>query len=96
MAEYERRGERTRQREPLDNLVYRPGNHEDGFPATEEDTISCNYHHHVGVNAWNQRSEPADGRGLAWFEFVVPDEDALAGERRRLTDVGRIALIRRV
>lgn len=37
------------------------------------------YHHHVGVNAWNRRSEPAgDGRGLAWFSVRVPDEDAEA------------------
>lgn len=37
------------------------------------------YHHHVGVNAWNRRSEPAgEGRGLAWFTVEVPDEDAEA------------------
>ncbi len=31
------------------------------------------YHHHIGVNTWNGRTEPAEGRGLAWFELVVPD-----------------------
>ncbi|THE66833.1 VOC family protein [Salinadaptatus halalkaliphilus] len=30
------------------------------------------YHHHLGLNTWNGRTEPAGGRGLAWFEFVVP------------------------
>lgn len=47
------------------------------------------YHHHLGLNAWNGRSEPADGgaRGLAWFELVVP-EGALEGVRRRLDAAG--------
>lgn len=31
------------------------------------------YHHHLGLNTWNRRTEPAgDGRGLRWFEFVLP------------------------
>jgi catechol 2,3-dioxygenase len=32
------------------------------------------YHHYVGLNTWNHRSEPcsAESRGLAWFE-LVPD-----------------------
>ncbi|MFB6218463.1 MAG: VOC family protein [Halobacteriaceae archaeon] len=30
------------------------------------------YHHHVGLNTWNGRTDPAGGRGLAHFEFVVP------------------------
>jgi catechol 2,3-dioxygenase len=42
------------------------------------------YHHHIGVNTWNGRSEPAGGRGLAWFEVVVPDEETLAAVRERL------------
>ncbi|RQG87977.1 VOC family protein [Natrarchaeobius halalkaliphilus] len=42
------------------------------------------YHHHLGVNAWNDRSSPAGGRGLAWFELVVPDEESLSTVRRRL------------
>lgn len=47
------------------------------------------YHHHIGVNTWHRRSEPAGGLGLAWFEFVVP-ETALDGVRNRLSaaDVG--------
>jgi catechol 2,3-dioxygenase len=45
------------------------------------------YHHHVGLNAWNGRSEPATGRGLDWFELVVPAE-SLADVRERLTDSG--------
>ena len=36
------------------------------------------YHHHVGVNTWQGRSGPADGLGLAWFELVLPDRDAVA------------------
>jgi catechol 2,3-dioxygenase len=42
------------------------------------------YHHHVGVNTWNGRSEPAGGSGLAWFEVVVPDGDTMAAVRERL------------
>lgn len=41
------------------------------------------YHHHVGVNVWNGRSRPASGRGLEWFELVVPDRTALEGVRER-------------
>lgn len=55
------------------------------------------YHHHLGANTWNRRTESAGGRGLAWFEFVVPDGETVATLRRRLeaggfstevTDVG--------
>ena len=42
------------------------------------------YHHHVGLNDWRGRSAPRRGRGLAWFELVVPDEVAVNGVRRRL------------
>lgn len=44
------------------------------------------YHHHVAVNAWHGRSNPMHGRGLAWFELLVPDDAALAALRRRLAD----------
>jgi len=44
------------------------------------------YHHHLGVNTWNDRSKPAGGRGLAWFEFVVPDDETLTTVRQRLED----------
>ena len=46
------------------------------------------YHHHVGLNRWNGRSKPAAGRGLAWFELCVPDEETLALARTRLADSG--------
>ncbi|AQL41891.1 glyoxalase [Halorientalis sp. IM1011] len=45
------------------------------------------YHHHVGVNTWNGRTEPAGERGLAQFELVVPDADALDAVADRLTDL---------
>ncbi|OYR58115.1 VOC family protein [Halorubrum halodurans] len=40
------------------------------------------YHHHVGANTWNGRTDPAAGRGLDWFEVVVPGDEA----RRELRD----------
>lgn len=46
------------------------------------------YHHHVGLNTWNGRSDPASGRGLAWVELTVPDDDALAVTRERLAGAG--------
>jgi len=46
------------------------------------------YHHHVGLNVWNGTSERAAGRGLAWFEVVVPDGDALDAAVDRLTAAG--------
>jgi catechol 2,3-dioxygenase len=42
------------------------------------------YHHHVGANAWQGRSAPAEGRGLAWFEVVLPEAAALEGLTERL------------
>lgn len=41
------------------------------------------YHHHVGLNTWNGRTEPAGGRGLAWFELCVPG-DGFGAVRERL------------
>jgi catechol 2,3-dioxygenase len=46
------------------------------------------YHHHVGLNRWNERSAPASGCGLAWFELRVPDEQTLASVRKRLREAG--------
>jgi len=46
------------------------------------------YHHHVGVNVWSRRTDPAGGRGLSWFEVVVPDAGALAAVRERLSAAG--------
>jgi len=45
------------------------------------------YHHHVGCNVWNRRSAPTGGRGLDWFEVVVP-ADALAATRDRFERAG--------
>ncbi|ELY93412.1 Glyoxalase/bleomycin resistance protein/dioxygenase [Natrialba hulunbeirensis JCM 10989] len=42
------------------------------------------YHHHVAGNTWNHRTEPVDGRGLSWFEIVVPESAALETIRERL------------
>ncbi|SEA09534.1 catechol 2,3-dioxygenase [Haloplanus vescus] len=39
------------------------------------------YHHHVGLNTWNERSRPAAGRGLARIQLRVDDP---ADVRRRL------------
>lgn len=46
------------------------------------------YHHHVGLNTWNGRTRPAEGRGLAWFELLVPSDGALEATRKRLTAHG--------
>ncbi|WP_123623221.1 VOC family protein [Halorubrum sp. CSM-61] len=44
------------------------------------------YHHHLGANTWRGRTTPAAGRGLAWFEVVVPDAAALEALRERLDE----------
>jgi len=44
------------------------------------------YHHHLGANTWNHRSEPVSGRGLAWFEVVLPDTAALDAVQGRIAD----------
>lgn len=46
------------------------------------------YHHHVGLNTWAGRTEPTSGRGLAWFEIVVPDPSAEQALRNRLDGSG--------
>jgi len=43
------------------------------------------YHHHVGSNTWNCRSEPAGESGLSWFEVVVPDAGTLDAIRDRVS-----------
>lgn len=45
------------------------------------------YHHHIGANTWQGRTGRVGGRGLAWFEVVLPDEDSLAAVKRRVDDV---------
>lgn len=42
------------------------------------------YHHHIGANTWNHRSGPVGGRGLSWFEVVVPEPETLDAIRERL------------
>ena len=42
------------------------------------------YHHHLGANTWHHRTAPSGGRGLSWFEVVVPDAAALDAIRARL------------
>jgi catechol 2,3-dioxygenase len=42
------------------------------------------YHHHIGANVWQGRSEPHHGQGLAWFEVRLPDRDHLNTTRERL------------
>lgn len=43
------------------------------------------YHHHVGLNVWNGRSASVgDHRGLAWWEFVLPDRAAVESAVGRL------------
>ncbi|RKD95408.1 VOC family protein [Halopiger aswanensis] len=44
------------------------------------------YHHHVGANTWNGRTDPAEGQGLAWFEVVVPGSERLDAVRERIPD----------
>lgn len=44
------------------------------------------YHHHLGLNTWNRRSEPRSGRGLDWFELVLPDAGSLSAVRVRFED----------
>ncbi|MFC4438203.1 MULTISPECIES: VOC family protein [Natrialbaceae] len=46
------------------------------------------YHHHLGLNVWGSRSVPPRGRGLEWFELLVPDAGALAALRERLEQRG--------
>jgi len=46
------------------------------------------YHHHVGANVWNRRSEPASGRGLAWVELRLPTDAAVTAARERLERAG--------
>ena len=44
------------------------------------------YHHHIGANTWNHRSNPVGGRGLSWFEVVLPETKALDVIRERISD----------
>lgn len=44
------------------------------------------YHHHIGANTWHHRTGTASGRGLSWFEVVLPETRALTVLRDRLAD----------
>ncbi|MHC3438359.1 VOC family protein [Natrialbaceae archaeon A-gly3] len=44
------------------------------------------YHHHIGANTWNHRSEPAASRGLSWFEILLPEPGVLDVIRDRIAD----------
>ncbi|MCG1004822.1 MULTISPECIES: VOC family protein [Halobacterium] len=44
------------------------------------------YHHHLGANTWSRRSKPASGRGISWFEIVVPDTAVLTEIQARIED----------
>jgi catechol 2,3-dioxygenase len=44
------------------------------------------YHHHIAANTWNHRSGPVGGRGLSWFEVVLPEAGALDAVRERIAD----------
>lgn len=46
------------------------------------------YHHHVGLNTWKGRSEPAGSRGIDWFELVVPEASAVEAVRDRMRASG--------
>lgn len=47
------------------------------------------YHHHVGLNTWNRRTEPVgDHRGLRWFEVVLPDDRSQRAVVERLAEAG--------
>lgn len=43
------------------------------------------YHHHIGANAWNHRTQPAKGRGINWFEILV-EEKSLEKIRNQLEE----------
>lgn len=42
------------------------------------------YHHHIGLNVWNERREPVGEQGLRRFEIRLPDSDVLDAIADRL------------
>ncbi len=61
----------------------------DRYGASAAFLAAGDYHHHVGVNAWNGRSAPAgDHRGLAWWELVLPTAAARTAAVDRLEAAG--------
>lgn len=43
------------------------------------------YHHHIGANTWNHRTQQAKGRGINWFEILV-EEKALEKIRNNVEE----------
>ncbi|GGC53501.1 VOC family protein [Haloferax sulfurifontis] len=61
---------------------------DEGYPGAAF-VAAGEYHHHVGLNSWNTRSAPVgEGRGIEWFEVVVPDAATLDAVRESLTGGG--------
>ncbi|GAA0649265.1 VOC family protein [Salarchaeum japonicum] len=58
------------------------------FGADALFVASGDYHHHVGLNTWRGRTAPAEGRGLDWYELLVPTEAALDAAADRLVAAG--------
>ncbi|MEE6210219.1 VOC family protein [Salarchaeum sp. III] len=46
---------------------------------------ASDYHHHIGLNTWRDRTTPAAGRGLDWYELLVPDTGTLDAAADRLS-----------
>lgn len=61
---------------------------DDGYPGAAF-VAAGEYHHHVGLNRWNERTAPAgESHGIDWFEVVVPDADTLDTVRDSLERAG--------
>ncbi|MDR5655888.1 VOC family protein [Halodesulfurarchaeum sp. HSR-GB] len=45
-------------------------------------------HHQLGITTYQDRTEPATGRGLDWIEFLTPSEAALDAARERFEAIG--------
>lgn len=42
------------------------------------------YHHHIGLNTWNNRTEPVtDSLGIQWIELKAPDQDTVTTLKER-------------
>ena len=61
---------------------------DDGYPGAAF-VAAGEYHHHVGLNRWNERTAPTgESRGIDWFEVVVPDADTFDAVRDSLEGTG--------
>ncbi|MGM0371521.1 MAG: VOC family protein, partial [Halobacteriota archaeon] len=45
-------------------------------------------HHHLGITTYQDRTEPATGRGLDWIEFLIPTAAGLEAARERFETIG--------